>query len=120
MWHIERTDKEGNWHPMMLGPHRLKISDLRGPPGPPTGNQFTGAHYMNGWPSPGNLTEFAGKPGIQARVRYNDTVVELYDWGKVPVNPADPESDTLWGWKLIEQNHAQVPFEQLWPLSFIG
>ena len=120
MWYVQRSNDKGEWITMMHGPHRLRIDDLRGPPGPSPNNQLSGAFYMNDWPSPGNLTVFTGKPGMKACVRYEDTVVELYDWGKVPVNPRDPESDTLWGWKLVEQHHADVPFEQLWPMSFVG
>ena|SRR5215475_3384217 len=122
MWRVERGDDKGSWTTFMCSPHRVGIDDLRGPSGPSGVNQLQGAFYMNDWPSPGNKTVFAGKPGWQARVRYDDTVVELYDWAQIPENEFAPpdEMKYLWGWKLVEEHHAAVPLEQLWPLSFVG
>src|SRR5215470_19534005 len=130
MWYVQRSNDKGEWITMMSGPHRLNIGDLRGSPGPAYGPAISAdglsmprvcsGDLFSSLPTPGNLTVFSGKKGMQACVRYNDTITELYDWGKIPVNPADPESDTLWGWKLIEEHRIDVPFEELWPMSFIG
>lgn len=120
MFRVERITADGDVQLMRACPHRIGIGDLAGPPGPHPTNQMNGAQYMNGWPTPGNATVFAGMKGWEARVRYNDTVIERFVWDKIPVNEFDPDSDTLWGWKLVEQNHQAIPFEALWPLSFVG
>lgn len=122
MWRIERCDGNGAWTTVMASPHRIGLDDIRGPPGPSPVNQTNGAFLMNDWPSPGNKSVFAGRRGWRARVCYDDTVVEVYDWAQVPENEFVPPDEMryLWGWKLIERNTGKVPFEQLWPLSFVG
>jgi len=75
---------------------------------------------MNGWPTPGNKSVFAGRRGWQARVRYDVALVELYDWDKIPENEFDPDTDYLWGWKLVRDYKSNIPFDVLHPLSFVG
>lgn len=120
MFYVERVKDDGTVELMMTSPHRATIDDLRPPPGPSHINQGNGAFYMNEWPSPGNKTVFAGLPGWTARVRWNDIVIETYDWAEVPENEFDPETRYLWGWKLASENRSAVPFEELHPLSFVG
>ncbi len=113
MFYIERSDDKGNWSLMMASPTRIGIDDLRGPPEDSNHNYLSNS-------SPFNKSVFAGKRGWQARVRCDDTVVELFNWEKIPLNEMDPDSDTAWGWKLIQEHRSAIPFEKLWPLSFIG
>lgn len=147
MFYIERIRPDGAVELMMASPHRIGIEDLRPPPGPSPINQNSGAFYMNEWPSPGNKSAFSGAPGYKAQVRWNDIVVEKYEWTKVPQNPfaeaildetekpanemeaaffssvrdkLELNTDYLWGWKLIAERYNAVPFEELHPLSFIG
>ena len=120
MFYVERIDDQGNVHLMMASPHQVGIDDIRGPPGPSSNNQLSGAFYMNGFPSPGNKSAFAGRRGWQARVRYFDQVVARYEWDRVPDNPFDADSDTSWGWKLVEKNHVDIPPDRLWPINNFG
>lgn len=126
MFYIERGSGE-DWTLMMAGPHRLSLGDLHSAPvhgyatsGTYTGGQQAGDLYGS-LPTPGNKTVFAGQRAphrdCQARVRYNDQVIELYQWDEIPVNEFDPETGYMMGWKLIEQHHVVVPVEELWPLQ---
>ncbi len=122
MFYLERSDDKGNWTTLMASPHRIGVDDLHGPPDPPGGgaSNVSAGSYMNSWPTPGNKSVFAGKQGWQARVRYNDIVIERYGWDKIPENEFDPDTMYLWGWKLVEEKRQAIPFEQLWPMSFVA
>ncbi len=113
MFYIERADEKGNWALMMAAPTRISVDDLRGPA------EDSNHNYL-GNTSPGYKTVFAGKRGWKARVRCDDTIVELYKWARIPLNEMDPDSDTAWGWELVMDNRSAIPFEKLWPLSFVG
>jgi hypothetical protein len=114
VFRIERSADEWNtWDLMMCSPHRVTVDDLHGPP-EDLHNQFPPTT------SPGNKSAFSGKKGWQARVRWHDSVIEIYEWDMIPVNEFDPETDTVWGWKMIYDNRRSIPAEKLYPLSFIG
>ncbi len=113
MFYLERADDKGNWSLMMASPHRISVDDLHGPP------EDANHNYL-GNSSPGYKSIFAGKRGWQARVRCDDTVVELFKWTRIPLNAMDPDSVTVWGWELVRENRSAIPFEKLWPLSFVG
>lgn len=120
MFRVERSADGEDWTTLMASPSRIGIDDLHGPPGPHSINHTGGGDMFAGAPSPGNKTVLAGGPGWQARVRYEDTVIERYVWDRIPINELDPESDTIWGWKLIAQARHAIPAEKLYPLSFPG
>lgn len=107
MFHVERSDGAGNWTVMLVSPDPIGICDLHGqaetyPPSTP----------------PGFKSAFSGKPGWQARVRYKDTVLDVYEWEKIPLNPLDPDTELAWGWKHLAHFHREIP--GLYPLSFTG
>lgn len=123
MFRIERINPDGSVDLMMTSPHRVGIDDLYGPPRSAVNNQMSGAFYLNDMPTPGSLSVFSGKEGSKARVRWNDVVFEEYEWHPlVPVNPRDPDTDYLWGWRLTTDNRGAVPFEELHPVNvpFVG
>ncbi len=112
-FYVERSAPDGDWHLMMCGPCQIGIDDLRGPP-------EDSYHNYPPATAPNHKTAFAGKEGWKARVRYGNTTLEEFIWDKVPVNPNDPESDTVWGWKRTFYN--QVPIERgdFGDMSFLG
>lgn len=118
MWYVERKPDGEQWHTMMVSTTRIGVTDLHGPPGPHSNYHTFGGDLYASLPTPGNQTSFAGRPGWQVRVRHNDTMVELFDWDRILDNPADPDSDYKWGWKLVAENYGCVPFEDLWPQQF--
>lgn len=118
MWYVDRADDQGNWTTMMASPTRVGIDDLHGPPGPHSNYHTFGGDLFGSLPSPGNKTCFAGARGWLARTRYNDTLVELYEWDKILDNPFDPESDYKWGWRMKTENYHCIPYEALWPQQF--
>lgn len=63
--------------------------------------------------SPGNVTVFAGRPGWQARLRFDDQVMAVYVWDKIPENPGDEHSMSKWGWKLSERFAVSIPLEKM-------
>lgn len=114
MFRVERSDDQGNtWDLLLASPHRIGISDIRGPP-------EDSKHNYPPSVSPGNKTAFAGRRGSWARVRFDDLVLETFKWERIPENEFDPETNFVWGWQLVHQQHAAIPPERLWPLSFIG
>lgn len=117
MFRVERSAGDGEWKLVMASPHRIGIDDIRAPP---VIASLGGGNLYGSTPSPDNKTVFAGKPGWLARVRYEDTAIEQYEWAKIPENEFDPDSDMIWGWKLVHQAHSAIPAEKLWPLSFVG
>ena len=88
MWFLERSKLDTkDWDTLRMSSDPLSIGDVQGPSGayPPSG--------------------FAGLPGMQARVRCDDSAVEVYDWDKIPEVPGDPNSNMIWGWKLVVRNN---------------
>lgn len=114
-WRLERDDGGENWVTLMASPHRLNLEDLHGPSAI-TSPIRSGDLYAS-LPIPGNKTVFAGVPGTKARIRYNDQLVELYEWAEIPINEFNLDEGNIWGWKLTVQHKAAVPFEELWPLQ---
>lgn len=100
---IERAPPDGDWHLMMCGPCQIGIDDIHGPP-------EDGKHNFPSAIAPNHKTAFAGRPGWKARVRYGTTLLEEFIWERIPTNPLDPDSDTVWGWKRTFVN--QVPIER--------
>lgn len=102
MWFIERSRLDSKeWDLLRISSDPMDMNSIQGP--------------SSGYPPSG----FMGLPGMQARLRCDDSAVEVYDWAKIPVNPSDPESDMMWGWKLVVRNN--------WPpgaaashLTFVG
>lgn len=120
MFYVERSGDDGEWTMMMASPHRVGIDDLHGPPGPHSINHHGGGDLHKAQPTPGNKGHFSGRTGSEARVRYNDTIIERYAWALIPKNDLDPESPDVWGWKLVEEHRSSIPFEKLYPMSFLG
>ncbi len=110
---IERAPADGDWQVIMAGSCQLGIGDVRGPP-------EDSHHNFPPSQDPNHKTAFAGLPGWKARVRYDVTTLEEFIWDRIPVNPNDPESDTVWGWKRIFYN--QVPIERgdFGEMAFLG
>ena len=115
MWRVDRQDDAGNWTTLLASPTRVGVDDVRGTS---VSAVIGGGDLYASLPTPGNKSSFAGHRGCHARVRYNDTMVELYTWQKVLENPNDPDSDYKWGWGKVAENYSCVPFEALWPQQF--
>lgn len=101
---VERHNGEC-WTCLLTAEHYVNPSSIGGPPE----QHDNGAGLFPPARTPGNKTAFAGLPGWQARVRFDDQVMEIYDWEKVLENPADPESARLWGWCLRNRYKVMVP-----------
>lgn len=112
-FYIERLSGDPpRWMPLRVSSRLMHLSDLSGP--------------SEGYPpseSPGNFSAFAGAPGMLARIRRDDCVIEVYRWEKVPVETGgDENSDRKWGWNFIGRNpNLTMPErEEPGPWSFLG
>ena len=91
MFYVDRSRLiGGGWDIMMSSPEPVTINSITGPNGAYPGN--------------GGNPEFTGLPGMQARIRYKDQELECYIWDKVPENPADQNSFTRPGWRLVSKS----------------
>lgn len=92
VYHLDRFNGQV-WTTLVVSPEPVGPGDLN-----------TNPAFLNDPKRPG-LCGVDGEP-YKARVRYVDVTtdieLELYDWAKVPMNPNDPDSDTVWGWKCIK------------------
>jgi len=107
-FYVERYDG-ARWTCLMMAQHYINPSAIQGPPEIDTDGKGSYPPAR----TPGNASAFAGKPGWNARVRFDDQVMELYDWDKVPENPADENSQTLWGWKLRQRFAVAIPVDRI-------
>ena len=90
MFYVERSNAKGGWDIMCVASTPLTLDDIQLPAG--------------SYPVNYELPALVGLPGMQARIRVDEAPYEIYDWAQIPLNPADPGSVTVWGWKLIRRD----------------
>ena len=86
MFFIERSNSGGGWDIICVSPEPVTLADIQRPAG----------QYPVNYSEPG----LVGAPCLLARIRVDGAVYEVYEWAQVPLNAADPESFSAWGWRL--------------------